>query len=69
MQSGIVFGYIGLVEGLVARIKEELGGEVRVIATGSLAELIANGTGVIEAVDIDLTLKGLRIIHELNAKR
>jgi type III pantothenate kinase len=68
MQSGIIFGYVGLVEGLVARLKQELGGEVRVIATGSLAQLIAAETEVIEGVNLDLTLEGLRLIHRLNSK-
>jgi type III pantothenate kinase len=68
IQSGIIFGYVGLVEGLVARIKWELGEEARVLATGGFAELIAKGSKVIEVIDPDLTLKGLRIIHELNAK-
>jgi type III pantothenate kinase len=72
MQSGIMFGYIGLVEGLVKRIKAELeeqspGHRVKVIATGGLGELVAKATvGVIDAVDQDLTLQGLRLIHELN---
>jgi type III pantothenate kinase len=69
MQSGIIFGYVGLVEGLVAQIKRELGKEARVIATGGFAELIAKETKVIELVTPDLTLIGLRIIHELNTKR
>ena len=68
MQSGIVFGYVGLVEGVVARIKRELGGQARVIATGGFAELIAKETKAIELIAPDLTLIGLRIIHELNAK-
>ncbi len=66
MQSGIVFGYVGLVEGIVARFKEELGGEARVIGTGGYAELIARETDVIDAVDLNLALEGLRIIYELN---
>ena len=66
MQSGILFGYVGLVEGLVARFKEELGGEAKVIGTGGYAELIAGETDVIDAVDTDLALQGLRIIYDLN---
>jgi len=66
MQSGILFGWVGLVEGLVARIQRELGGGARVIATGGQAETIARETPVIEIIDPHLTLKGLRIIHDLN---
>lgn len=66
MQSGIIFGYVGLVEGLVSRIKQELGGNAKVIATGSLAELIARETRVIDIVAPDLTLVGLRLIYEIN---
>ncbi|MHB0857622.1 MAG: type III pantothenate kinase [Anaerolineae bacterium] len=66
MRSGIVFGYVGLVEGLVARFRKELGDDMRVIATGGLASVIARETTVIEVVDPWLTLKGLRIIWEMN---
>jgi len=66
MQSGIVYGYAGLVDGLVARIKRELGHPCRVVATGGLARLIAPQTEAIEEVDDNLTLTGLRQIFELN---
>jgi type III pantothenate kinase len=66
MQSGIVYGYAGLVDGLVSRLKKELGYPVRVVATGGLARLIAPETETIEAVDDDLTLTGLRLIYERN---
>ena len=66
LQSGLLFGYVGLVEGMVARFRAELGEGVRVIGTGGLAELIARETDVIEVVDPWLTLKGLRIVWELN---
>ncbi|MBN1888237.1 MAG: type III pantothenate kinase [Thermoflexales bacterium] len=66
MQSGLIFGYAGMVEGLVKRMGAELGPGVRVIATGGLAELIAAETDVIEAVEPHLTLIGLRLIYELN---
>jgi type III pantothenate kinase len=66
MQSGLIFGYVGLVEGMVARFRAELGDDMRVIATGGLAETIARETEVIQAVDPWLTLKGLRIVWELN---
>ncbi|NLG51877.1 MAG: type III pantothenate kinase [Chloroflexi bacterium] len=66
MRSGILFGYVGLVEGMVSRFRQELGADMRVIATGGLAEVIARETDVIESVEPWLTLKGLRIIYELN---
>ena len=66
MQSGIVYGYAGLVEGLVRRLRKELGYPCRVIATGGLARLIAPQTDAIEHVDDDLTLTGLRLIYERN---
>jgi type III pantothenate kinase len=68
MQSGLMFGYAGLVEGLVRRIQAELpDGPAKVIATGGLAEVIARLTPTIEAVDPWLTLEGLRLIYELNS--
>jgi len=67
MQSGLVYGYVGLIEGIVQRMKAELGEQTKVIATGGLAELIAAQTSSIDSVDQRLTLDGLRIIHELNA--
>lgn len=66
MQSGLVYGYVGLVEGMVARFRGELGDDMRVIGTGGLAELIAGQTTVIEHVAPWLTLEGLRIIWDLN---
>jgi len=66
MQSGIIFGYVGLVEGLVARIQEELDEKAMVVATGGFAEIIANETKVIDTVNPDLTLIGLRLIHQMN---
>ena len=67
MQSGIYWGYLGLVEGLVGRIKTEFGAPMRTIGTGGLAPLFAGATDSIEEVDPDLTLWGLRLIHQLNA--
>lgn len=67
MQSGILFGYVGLVEGLVARFKAELTGNIKVIATGGLATTIAHETSCIDVVDPNLTLNGLRYIYELNS--
>jgi type III pantothenate kinase len=66
MQSGIVYGYVGLVDGLVERLKEELGYPCDVIATGGLAPLIAPLTKSIREVDDILTLVGLRILYERN---
>jgi type III pantothenate kinase len=66
LQSGIMFGYVGLVEGIVERFQKELGGGAHVIGTGGYAPIIARETSVIEAVNINLTLVGLRLIHELN---
>lgn len=67
MQSGIIFGYVGLIEGIVARMQKELGGNARVIATGGLADVIASETEVVSALEPDLTLVGLRFIYEMNA--
>lgn len=66
MHSGLYFGYIGLVRGLVERIKQELGGEAKVIATGGLALILADEVEVINFHDPDLVLQGLRIIYERN---
>lgn len=66
MQSGLLFGYVALVEGMVARFRLELGEETRVIATGGLAEILAAETNIIEVVAPWLTLDGLRIIWGLN---
>jgi type III pantothenate kinase len=66
MQSGLLFGYVGLVEGLVARFRAELGPGMTVVATGGLGSLIAAETDVIDAVDPWLTLEGLRLIWGMN---
>jgi type III pantothenate kinase len=66
MQSGLFWGYVGLIEGLVARIRAEFGEPMRVVATGGLSPLFAGATDVIEAIDPDLTLWGLRLIHKRN---
>ncbi|MBM3144810.1 MAG: type III pantothenate kinase [Chloroflexi bacterium] len=66
MQSGLLFGYVGLVEGMVARFRKELGSQMKTIATGGLAEIIARETDVIEILAPWLTLDGLRIVWELN---
>lgn len=66
MQSGIFYGYAGLIEGIVSRIKAERGEDMLVIATGGLAPLYAEATSSINRVDTDLTIRGLRLIHERN---
>jgi type III pantothenate kinase len=66
IQSGVVFGFAGLIDGVVRRIEEELG-EVELLATGGLAGAIVPFTETIDEVDEMLTLKGLRLIHERNA--
>jgi type III pantothenate kinase len=66
MQSGIFWGYIGLIEGLVNRMRAEYGAPMQVLATGGLAPLFAGATRAIDLVDTDLTLEGLRLIHLRN---
>jgi type III pantothenate kinase len=68
MNAGIVYGYAGLVEGIIMRMKREVGADLKVVATGGLAALIASECPEIEEVDEYLTLKGLRIIFERNRK-
>ena len=66
MQSGLLFGYVCMVEGMVARFRSELGSDMKVVATGGLAEVVAKETDVIDVIAPWLTLDGLRIIWELN---
>ncbi len=66
MQSGLVYGYVCLVDGLCARMQEELGFPTKVVATGGLAPLLAGVSHTISEVDEHLTLEGLRLVHELN---
>jgi len=68
IQSGLLYGYIGLVEGMVSRFRLELGPNMKIVATGGLAELIAQHTDIIEIIAPWLTLHGLRLIYELNIK-
>lgn len=66
MQSGLLFGYVSMVEGMVARFRKELGEDMKVIATGGLAEIVAKETDIIQIIAPWLTLDGLRIIWEMN---
>ena len=66
MQSGLLFGYVSMVEGMVARFRAELGDDMKVIATGGLAEIVAKETEVIQIIAPWLTLDGLRLIWEMN---
>ncbi|MEB2333180.1 MAG: type III pantothenate kinase [Anaerolineaceae bacterium] len=66
MQSGLLFGYVSMVEGMVERFRKELGDEMKVVATGGLSEVVAKETEVIQIIAPWLTLDGLRIIWELN---
>ncbi len=66
MQSGLYFGYLGLVDGILTRMKREVPGVKKVIATGGLAALLARDSEHIEEVDEDLTLKGLKLIYDRN---
>ncbi len=68
IQSGLLFGYVALVEGMVARFRAELGSEMKVIGTGGLAEIIAREPEVIQILAPWLTLDGLRLVWELNKK-
>lgn len=68
MQSGIYWGYVALIEGLVARIKEEQGEPMVVVATGGLSSLFATATPVIDHIDKDLTLRGLLEVHRRNMR-
>jgi type III pantothenate kinase len=67
IQSGFVFGFAGMIDGIVRRIEEELG-DARLLATGGLAKVVVPFTETIEEVDDMLTLKGLRLIHERNTE-
>jgi type III pantothenate kinase len=69
MQSGIIFGYAGLIDGVVTRIQEELGEKATVVATGGYADIIAKETKVIQKVNANLTLIGIKVIHDLNREK
>lgn len=66
IQSGVVYGYLELIEGMVRRFKEELGGRATVIGTGGWAQRLSKETRAFDHVDTELTLVGLRLIHEAN---
>ena len=69
MQSGLFWGYVGLIEGLVARIKEEYGKPMTVVGTGGLANLFYKQTSAIDHLDPDLTIRGLIQIHARNQRK
>jgi len=68
IQSGLYYGNVAVVDGVLKRMVEELGADTRVVATGGLAPLIARGSELIETVDPNITLEGLRIIHERRSR-
>jgi len=67
MQSGLYYGYVGLVDALARRCRDELDGDARVVATGGLARLISAECAAIDEVDPFLTLKGLAMLYARNA--
>jgi type III pantothenate kinase len=69
LKSGIIYGYAGLVDGMVNRMRQEMGTRPKVIATGGLAPLMADVAGTIDTVDGTLTLEGLRIIHHMSREK
>jgi type III pantothenate kinase len=68
MQSGVFWGYVGLIEGLAARISAEMQAKAKVIGTGGLATLFDTHTNIFDAVDGDLTVNGLALIHARNQR-
>ena len=69
MQSGIIFGYIDLIEGMIRRIEQELGSKAKVVATGGQAYPFAEEIAEIDVVNPNLTLIGLRLIYEMNREQ
>jgi type III pantothenate kinase len=68
LQSGLLYGYVGLVEGMVARFRAELGPDMKTIGTGALVDLIAKETRSIDVVEPWLALQGLKVIYDLNRR-
>ena len=66
LEAGTIYGYAGLVDGIVERMKKELSAEARVVATGGLAELVSPETKTIQEIKPHLTLEGLRLLYEIN---
>ena len=66
IQSGVFWGYTGLIEGITARIKAEYGQPMKVVGTGGLAPLFAQGNTLFDVVEDDLTMHGLTVIHRFN---
>ena len=67
IQSGLILGYTDMVSGMVNRFNEELGGQSKVVATGGLANMMAEETSIFDIVNQNLTLQGLKIIHTMNS--
>jgi type III pantothenate kinase len=68
IQSGILFGHVGMVEAMVRRFKAEIGEDANVVATGGMATLVQRETSIFDTVNLNLTLIGLRLIYEINTK-
>lgn len=68
IQSGVFWGYVGMIEGLIARIKEEFAMPMTVVATGGLAKLFVDSIPLIDEINTDMTLRGLSMIYEMNKK-
>ena len=66
IQSGVFWGYVGLIQGIIARIKDEYGRQMKVVGTGGLAPLFAQGEALFDTIEDDLTMHGLTVIHRFN---
>jgi type III pantothenate kinase len=69
MQAGILYGYCGMVDYIVNKMKKEINEKVTVVATGGLSEIVANESDVIDVVDKTLTLRGLNVLYKLNSDK